>query len=69
MTKVADCGPLGIKTSLASAHLAIDHSKEKRRRQNSARNLAPFSTRRTLQKAGRRRRKAESRCTGENKPE
>jgi enoyl-CoA hydratase len=27
-TKVAGCGPLGIKTSLASAHLAIDHSEE-----------------------------------------
>ncbi len=26
--KVADCGPLGIKTSLASAHLAIDQSEE-----------------------------------------
>ncbi|HTB10390.1 MAG TPA: enoyl-CoA hydratase-related protein [Bryobacteraceae bacterium] len=26
--KIADCGPLGIKTSLASAHLAIDHSEE-----------------------------------------
>jgi enoyl-CoA hydratase/carnithine racemase len=26
--KIADCGPLGIKTSLASAHLAIDHTEE-----------------------------------------
>jgi hypothetical protein len=26
--KIADCGPLGIKTSLASAHLAIDHPEE-----------------------------------------
>jgi enoyl-CoA hydratase len=26
--KVADCGPLGIKTSLASAHLAIDPAEE-----------------------------------------
>ena len=26
--KIADCGPLGIKTSLASAHLAIDHGEE-----------------------------------------
>src|ERR1700691_4592735 len=26
--KIADCGPLGIKTSLASAHLAIDHTGE-----------------------------------------
>jgi enoyl-CoA hydratase/carnithine racemase len=26
--KVADCAPLGIKTSLASAHLAIDHCEE-----------------------------------------
>lgn len=26
--KIADCGPLGIKTSLASAHLAIDRSEE-----------------------------------------
>src|SRR5260221_7136410 len=27
--KISDCGPLGIKTSLASAHLAIDHTEEK----------------------------------------
>jgi enoyl-CoA hydratase/carnithine racemase len=26
--KISDCGPLGIKTSLASAHLAIDHTEE-----------------------------------------
>lgn len=26
--KIADCGPLGIKTSLASAHLAIDPAEE-----------------------------------------
>jgi enoyl-CoA hydratase len=26
--KIADCGPLGIKSSLASAHLAIDHTEE-----------------------------------------
>jgi enoyl-CoA hydratase len=26
--KIADCAPLGIKTSLASAHLAIDHTAE-----------------------------------------
>jgi enoyl-CoA hydratase/carnithine racemase len=26
--KIADCGPLGIKTTLASAHLAIDQSEE-----------------------------------------
>jgi hypothetical protein len=26
--KIADCGPLGIKTSLASAHLAIDRTEE-----------------------------------------
>jgi enoyl-CoA hydratase len=26
--KIADCAPLGIKTSLASAHLAIDHGEE-----------------------------------------
>jgi enoyl-CoA hydratase len=26
--KIADCGPLGIKTSLVSAHLAIDHTEE-----------------------------------------
>ncbi len=26
--KVADCGPLGIKASLASAHLAIDHTED-----------------------------------------
>ena len=26
--KIADCGPLGIKTSLASAHMAIDHTEE-----------------------------------------
>ena len=26
--KIADCGPLGVKTSLASAHLAIDHAEE-----------------------------------------
>jgi enoyl-CoA hydratase len=26
--KIADCGPLGIKTSLTSAHLAIDHTEE-----------------------------------------
>ena len=26
--KIADCGPLGITTSLASAHLAIDHTEE-----------------------------------------
>jgi enoyl-CoA hydratase len=26
--KIADCGPLGIKTSLASAHLASDHTEE-----------------------------------------
>jgi enoyl-CoA hydratase len=26
--KIADCGPLGIKTSLASAHLAIDHTEQ-----------------------------------------
>jgi len=26
--KIADCGPLGIKASLASAHLAIDHTEE-----------------------------------------
>jgi enoyl-CoA hydratase len=25
--KIADCGPLGIKTTLASAHLAIDHTE------------------------------------------
>jgi len=25
-TKIADCGPLGIKTTLASAHLAVDAS-------------------------------------------
>jgi enoyl-CoA hydratase len=25
---IADCGPLGLKTSLASAHLAIDHTEE-----------------------------------------
>jgi hypothetical protein len=27
-SKVADCGPLGIKTSLTSAHLAIDQNEE-----------------------------------------
>jgi enoyl-CoA hydratase len=26
--KIADCGPLGIKTSLTSAHLAIDRAEE-----------------------------------------
>jgi enoyl-CoA hydratase len=26
--KIADCGPLGIQTSLASAHLVIDHTEE-----------------------------------------
>jgi enoyl-CoA hydratase len=26
--EIADCGPLGIKTTLASAHLAIDHGEE-----------------------------------------
>jgi enoyl-CoA hydratase len=26
--KIADCGPLGIKSSWASAHLAIDHTEE-----------------------------------------
>jgi enoyl-CoA hydratase/carnithine racemase len=26
--KIADCGPLGIKTSLASAHLAIDQTEQ-----------------------------------------
>ena len=26
--KIADCAPLGIKTSLASAYLAIDHAEE-----------------------------------------
>ncbi len=26
--KIADCAPLGIKTSLESAHLAIDHTEE-----------------------------------------
>src|ERR1700723_3124463 len=26
--KIADCGPLGIKISLASAHLAIDHTEQ-----------------------------------------
>jgi hypothetical protein len=26
-TKIAACGPLGIKTTLASAHLAIDRSQ------------------------------------------
>jgi enoyl-CoA hydratase len=26
--KIADCGPLGIKASLASAHLAIDQTEE-----------------------------------------
>lgn len=28
VNKIADCGPLGIETSLASAHLAIDHAEE-----------------------------------------
>lgn len=27
-TKIADCGPLGIRTSLVSADLAIDHVEE-----------------------------------------
>jgi len=26
--KIADCGPLGVKTTLASAHLAIDATEE-----------------------------------------
>ena len=26
--QIADCGPLDIKTSLASAHMAIDHTEE-----------------------------------------
>jgi enoyl-CoA hydratase len=26
--EIADCGPLGNRTSLASAHLAIDHTGE-----------------------------------------
>lgn len=26
--KIADCGPFGIETTLASAHLAIDHNEE-----------------------------------------
>jgi enoyl-CoA hydratase len=26
--KIADCGPLGIQTTLASAHLAIDHTEQ-----------------------------------------
>lgn len=45
--KIAACAPLAIKTSLASAHLAIDHTEEEHC-QNSTRNLQPFSTRRTF---------------------
>src|SRR5580704_6933025 len=26
--RIADCAPLGIRTSLASAHLAIDHTEQ-----------------------------------------
>jgi enoyl-CoA hydratase/carnithine racemase len=27
--KIADCGPLGVRTTLASAHLTIDNTEEK----------------------------------------
>jgi enoyl-CoA hydratase len=44
---IAACGPLGIKTTLISAHLAVDPGKRKHC-QSSRRNLEPLSIRRTF---------------------
>jgi len=43
--KIADCGPLGIKTSLASAHLAVDPTEAAALAQLDAQFGALFHTR------------------------
>jgi hypothetical protein len=68
-TRLPIAGPLGIKISLASAHLAIDHTEEGALSKTRCPIWSPFSTRRTFWKAGRQRRKAESQSTMENKRE
>jgi enoyl-CoA hydratase len=40
--KIADCGPLGIKSSLASAHLAIDYTEEEALSKLDAQFWSPF---------------------------
>jgi enoyl-CoA hydratase len=54
--KIADCGPLGIKTSLPSVHLAIDHTEEEALSKLDAQFGALFHTQeiRTAEAEGRK---------------
>jgi enoyl-CoA hydratase/carnithine racemase len=63
--KIADCRPLGIKTTLASAHLAIDHGEEEALSKLDAQFGALFHTQDFLEGV-KQRRKAESRSTKES---
>ena len=63
-TKIAACGPLGIKATLASAHLAIDASETEALFETGMRNIARSTAARISRKAARRRRKAVPRLSG-----